>query len=118
MNRLSSSLIACVLAVHNFAQVVHRDIKPDNLLISDKDELKIADFGVSKMFEDSMDDALKDDNGTKVYLAPEIFSAPEFSGRPLDIWAAGVSFYEILTGERPFNGKTLYELKKSILFTE
>lgn len=69
------------------------------------------------MFEDNKD-AFKDDNGTKVYLAPEIFKAPEFSGRPLDIWAAGVSFYEILTGERPFLGRTFEELKKSIVETE
>lgn len=103
--------------MHNFVNVVHRDIKPDNLLISEEDQLKIADFGVSQMFEGNKDE-FKNDNGTKVYLAPEIFRANEFSGRPLDIWAAGVSFYEIYTGERPFNGRTFEELKKSILDTE
>lgn len=69
------------------------------------------------MFEGEKDE-ISNDNGTKCYLAPEIFNKSEFSGRPLDIWAAGVSFYEIFTGERPFNGKKLDELKKSILETE
>lgn len=56
------------------------------------------------MFEGDKDE-FKSDNGTKCYLAPEIFKKDEFNGRPLDIWAAGVSFYEIFTGERPFNGR-------------
>ncbi|KAL4507237.1 hypothetical protein ABPG72_002030 [Tetrahymena utriculariae] len=103
--------------LHTFVNVVHRDIKPDNLLIGDEDQLKIADFGVSQMFEGEKDE-LSNDNGTKCYLAPETFTSNGFSGRPLDIWAAGVSFYEIFTGSRPFNGKTLEVLKKSILETE
>ncbi|EAR99044.2 Serine/Threonine kinase domain protein (macronuclear) [Tetrahymena thermophila SB210] len=103
--------------LHNFVNVVHRDIKPDNLLIGDEDQLKIADFGVSQMFEGEKDE-LNNDNGTKCYLAPEAFTSNGFNGRPLDIWAAGVSLYEIFTGSRPFNGRTLEVLKKSILETE
>jgi calcium/calmodulin-dependent protein kinase kinase 2 len=62
------------------------------------------------MFEGNNDE-FKTDNGTKCFLAPEIFKTPEFNGRPLDIWAAGVSFFEILTGYLPFKGKVFEELK-------
>ncbi len=87
--------------VHNFAHVVHRDIKPDNLLISTENELKIADFGVSSIFENENDELLND-KGTKCYLAPEIFNSTKFNGRPADIWAVGVSFFEIIVGSKPF----------------
>ncbi|EGR28915.1 protein kinase domain protein, partial [Ichthyophthirius multifiliis] len=103
--------------LHNFANVIHRDIKPDNLLISENDELKIADFGVSSMFEGG-DDKLSNDHGTKCYLAPEIWKGEDFKGRPTDIWAAGVTFYEIIVGERPFQGRKNEELKKNILESE
>lgn len=53
------------------------------------------------MFEGGKDE-FTNDNGTKCYLAPEIFKTHEFNGRPLDIWAAGVCFFELGTGERPF----------------
>lgn len=69
------------------------------------------------MFEGNKDE-FTNDNGTKCYLAPEIFKTQEFSGRPLDIWAAGVCFYELAIGERPFLGKVLEELKKNILEKE
>ena len=53
------------------------------------------------MFENG-DDKLSNDHGTKCYLAPEIWKGEDFKGRPTDIWAAGVTFYEIIVGERPF----------------
>lgn len=57
--------------VHNYANVIHRDIKPENLLISEDDNLKISDFGVSYIMEESASDELKNDAGTKCFLAPE-----------------------------------------------
>lgn len=58
------------IIVHNYAKIVHRDIKADNLLISENDELKIADFGISSFYEE--DDYLHDDIGTRYYMAPEM----------------------------------------------
>jgi len=58
--------------VHNFAHVIHRDIKPDNLLIDTNDHLKIADFGVSQMFETS--DKFNNSVGTRSFMAPESLS--------------------------------------------
>lgn len=59
--------------IHNYAHVIHRDIKPENLLIDHEDNLKISDFGVSHIMEDSEDDHLKNKAGTKFFLPPEAF---------------------------------------------
>ena len=56
--------------VHRHANVIHRDLKPDNLLIDENDVLKIADFGVSSIM-DNGDDKLSTNAGTKAFLAPE-----------------------------------------------
>ena len=60
------------IKVHNFAHILHRDIKPDNLLIDEYDNLKIADFGISSIFFDS--DSLKGTVGTRNFAAPESFT--------------------------------------------
>ncbi len=51
---------------------MHRDIKPDNLLVSENDELKIADFGISKIVQEDNDE-ITNDAGTKCFLAPEMW---------------------------------------------
>jgi len=58
--------------VHNCVRVIHRDIKPDNLLISKDDILKIADFGVSNIIES---DTISSQQGTLAFLAPEVLSS-------------------------------------------
>ena len=60
--------------LHNYAHVIHRDIKPENLLIDHEDNLKISDFGVSYIMEDSTNDFLKNNAGTKCFLPPEAFA--------------------------------------------
>lgn len=103
--------------VHNYANVIHRDIKPDNLLIDSTDCLKIADFGVSKIF-DGQNDELSNDTGTKYFLAPEIWSGKPFKGRPADIWATGVTLFMLVTGDPPFQSKSAEQLKKLVLESE
>jgi len=58
------------MVVHNYAKIIHRDIKPDNLLINETDDLKISDFGISMLYNDS--EYLTNEDGTKCFLAPEI----------------------------------------------
>ena len=76
--------------------IFHRDIKPSNLLLSkDKKTLKISDFGVSEFLHTHNDSHLGL-RGTVAFLAPETFGDKAFHAAPVDIWAAGVTFFVML----------------------
>ncbi|KAL4446413.1 hypothetical protein ABPG74_001154 [Tetrahymena malaccensis] len=98
--------------VHNFAQICHRDIKPDNLLIDENDNLKVADFGISTLMEKS--DETSSNAGTKAFMAPESWEKKVFKAPPLDIWATGVTMYIMIYGSVPFKERKLIELKNEI----
>lgn len=92
-----------VEAVH--AQgVIHRDIKPDNLLRSDDDVLKIVDFGVSEIFEKTDEMMTAKSAGSPAFLAPELCVARhgDVSGKAADIWSMGVTLYCLRYGKIPF----------------
>ena len=103
--------------MHNYANVIHRDIKPENLLINKEDVLKISDFNVAHMMEDT-NDLIKTKGGTKIFLAPETWTNNSFRGKPLDIWAMGATLYYFLYGVAPFLSTNHNQLKKMILEDE
>ena len=98
--------------MHKF-NIVHRDIKLDNLLLDLSNTIKICDFGVSKVLK-SPDEIMYDQCGTPAYIAPEVFGSSGYKGFSCDIWSLGVTLYYMLKGEQPFKGKNLEELKKNI----
>lgn len=87
--------------------ITHRDIKPANILIDKRGTVKVADFGLAKMIgsaEDAMMTGLTQTGtamGTPHYMAPEQWDQPAQVDHRADIYALGVVFYEMLTGERP-----------------
>ena len=89
---------------------MHRDLKPDNILIDKNENVKIADFGVSSLMENT-EAVFQNEIGTKYFQAPEIFTNKPFRGRIADIWAFGVTFYYLASAVYPFKGKNVDDLK-------
>jgi serine/threonine-protein kinase len=89
--------------------VVHRDVKPGNILHATDHRVKLADFGIAKATEQSSITQAGSVLGTAAYLAPEQGRGEE-AGPPADIYALGVVTYQLLSGRLPFEGKSLTEL--------
>lgn len=100
--------------------VVHRDIKPDNLLLTEDDVLKIVDFGVSEMFEKESEMLTAKSAGSPAFLPPELCVARHggISGKAADIWSMGVTLYCLRFGCIPFERAGVLDLYESIKHDE
>jgi eukaryotic-like serine/threonine-protein kinase len=93
--------------------IVHRDVKPANVLLADAGGVKLFDFGLALMREEEGLTAAGDIPGTLAYISPERLRGDP-AGPPADVWAVGVVLWEALAGFHPFWGGTLVETAKSI----
>jgi formylglycine-generating enzyme required for sulfatase activity/tRNA A-37 threonylcarbamoyl transferase component Bud32 len=100
--------VARALAYAHQRSIVHRDVKPSNILLSESGDPKLADFGIAKILEDTAGATL---TGTGVGIGTPEFMAPEQSlGLPVDaradVYSLGVVLYQFVTGKTPFNAET------------
>jgi serine/threonine protein kinase len=116
--------IADALAHAHDRQIVHRDLKGANVVITHDGRVKVLDFGLARRVDPAAVDALTRSHasfesdrsiaGTLPYMAPEVLSG-DIAGYQSDIWALGVLLYEAVTGQLPFGGSTVYGVSAAIL---
>ena len=103
------------LAYIHSRNIIHRDIKPSNIFISATGDVKLGDFGIAQLESANESSGEFVPIGTPSYMAPEQFLPHAKISSRTDIYALGVTLYEILTGKKLFDGETLDELKRNIL---
>ena len=92
--------------------VLHRDIKLDNIIIDRFHNLKLIDFGISKIITKGR---IYEQCGTPAFLSPEIILNKGYEGFASDFWSLGIVLYVLLYGKVPFKGSNIQELHKNIL---
>jgi len=111
--------IAEALEAAHKARVIHRDLKPDNIMISSDDRVVITDFGIARTASGPADECDAGAHvviGTPAYMAPEQVAALPVDHRT-DLYALGLVIYEMLTGRRPFEGASAIAIASARLVT-
>jgi eukaryotic-like serine/threonine-protein kinase len=116
--QLSAELLATLAqAIHtaHLAGIVHRDLNPTNVLLAEDGTVKITDFGVAKRREAPTQTKVGHIIGTPAYMAPEQAKGESESVGPVsDVYALGAILYEALTGQPPFQGKTVMQILRKV----
>src|SRR5687768_4023133 len=95
--------VAAALEVAHRKGIVHRDVKPGNIMITDAGDVKVADFGIARAVAESSMTVTGTTLGSVHYFSPEQARGDEVTGAS-DVYALGIVLYEMLTGKRPFEG--------------
>lgn len=104
------------LAYSHAQGVVHRDVKPGNILLLNDGQIKVMDFGIARI-ESSTLTQFGDVIGTPSYMSPEQFSGHQVDNRS-DLFSTGVILYHLLTGEKPFPGNSMTTIMHRVLNTD
>jgi TolB-like protein/Flp pilus assembly protein TadD len=111
-----ASQIASGLSRAHASGIIHRDVKPANVMLTSRGEVKLVDFGLAKLMGEMGINVTRDGAlmGTPAYMSPE-----QAQGKPIDIrtdvWSLGVVLYEMLTGNRPFTGEAWQAVIQAVI---
>lgn len=105
--------VLAILAASHKEGIIHRDVKPANVFITKKGEVKLLDFGIATMARSSTADSRTSTGagwGTVLFMAPEQITGDGARGARVDVWATGVMLFKLVSGRYPFLAKNLLEL--------
>ena len=105
-----SQIIHIIQEIHKH-KICHRDMKPENLLLTQNKTIKLIDFGLSNEYEDLLETPC----GSPCYASPEIIQGRKYSGVAIDLWASGIILFSMLCGYLPFDDKDNEVLFRKIL---
>ncbi|ADG74959.1 serine/threonine protein kinase with PASTA sensor(s) [Cellulomonas flavigena DSM 20109] len=106
--RVTESVLDALAAAHR-SGLVHRDVKPENVLIGSDERVRVADFGLARAVTEVTSTTTGTVLGTVAYLAPELVQHGTSDART-DVYATGVMLFEMLTGRQPFTGETAIQV--------
>uniref|UniRef100_A0A8C6UJB3 Si:ch211-255p10.4 n=1 Tax=Neogobius melanostomus TaxID=47308 RepID=A0A8C6UJB3_9GOBI len=92
--------------------ICHRDLKPENLLLDEKNNIRIADFGMASL--QVGDSLLETSCGSPHYACPEVIRGEKYDGRRADVWSCGVILFALLVGALPFDHDNLRQLLEKV----
>uniref|UniRef100_A0A3Q2G7K2 Serine/threonine-protein kinase BRSK2-like n=1 Tax=Cyprinodon variegatus TaxID=28743 RepID=A0A3Q2G7K2_CYPVA len=104
-------IISALDFCHNHS-ICHRDLKPENLLLDEKNNIRIADFGMASL--QVGDSLLETSCGSPHYACPEVIRGERYDGRRADVWSCGVILFALLVGALPFDHDNLRQLLEKV----
>ena len=115
VQKIAKQLVHALHYLHS-NRVIHRDMKPQNILISAEGTVKLCDFGFARQMSQNtiMLNSIK---GTPLYMAPELVKEQSYN-HTVDLWSLGVILYELVVGQPPFYTNTIYSLINLIVKNE
>lgn len=123
--KIFNNILEGINALHSFNSknledneeygIIHRDLKPENIMINSQGDIRILDFGISKLIDYSSITSTGDIMGTYAYMSPEQFKDSKHLSKTSDLYSLGVILYELLTGELPYKSRTMPALMNEII---
>jgi len=118
LGKISFSVLSALHYLHTQLSVIHRDVKPSNILLSNTGKVKMCDFGISGYLVNSI--AKTKDAGSRPYMAPERIDPTTDADHydvSSDVWSFGISMIEVATGRFPYtNWKSVFDQLKQVVF--
>ena len=116
LGKIAFSVLSALLYLQTELSVIHRDVKPSNILLSNTGKVKMCDFGISGYLVNSI--AKTKDAGSRPYMAPErIDTVADHYDVSSDVWSFGISMIEVATGKFPYSSWTTpFEQLKQVVF--